>query len=694
MWHKLPLLGLAIAGLALAQDPPARVGRLAYVSGPVSFDPAGVNDWVPGAVNRPLTIGDQVFCDDGARAVVEAPGSAIRLGSRTAFEFLNLDDSNFQVRLSEGTMDVRVRRLDTNLEVDTPNLAFTITGPGEYRLDANADNPQTSVTVRDGQGQITGPGGTFVVHAGQQAVVTGQDQATQFQVYAAPGYDDFDNWVISRNRLEDRYAYSRYVSPEVVGYEDLGAYGTWRSVPEYGEVWVPRVAAGWAPYQDGHWAWVDPWGWTWVDSESWGFAPFHYGRWAFIDGSWGWCPGALNAAPVYAPALVAWVGLGGGAGVSVGIGGGAAVGWFPLGPRDVYVPAYKASQAYVTRINTTNTTIINNTTITNVYTNYVRTGSVPVTGYMNHAVPGAVVAVPQTALTSARPVKQVAVRLRPNQIVAVKAVVAAPRVTPQVASVLGHPVSAEARVPRPPAAVISRPIVARSAPPPAPPSFQQRQTILAHNPGKPVPIPQLHEMARTAPGSVARPAVKVVAQAPRIQPSVAKVTAPRNVRAPQNTVRPGQPPARSSQPGAPAANARTVPPPAQPSQARQRNGQAARAQAPQPPARPNRPYEPPAVEGRRTSQPPPVQAKRRPETAPPVQQQSRTQPRPNEPPAARGRPAAQPPKAQARQARRVTPPAQQQSRGSADRRATPPEHKAAPNQHKTAPPAKKTDKQQ
>ena len=59
--------------------------------------------------------------------------------------------------------------------------------------------------------------------------------------------------------------------------------------------------------------------------------------------SWGWIPGPIAVRPVYAPALVAFIGgprfsLS----VSIGGGGGGNVGWFPLGPREVYVPDLSA----------------------------------------------------------------------------------------------------------------------------------------------------------------------------------------------------------------------------------------------------------------------------------------------------------------------------------------------------------------
>jgi hypothetical protein len=705
----LPLL-LVAAGVLAAQDPPGRVGRISYLNGSVSFEPAGVTDWVPADLNRPLTIGDQIFADNGALAEIQLPEAAFRLGSRTAFEFLNLDDRNVQVRLSEGTLNLRVRRLEGNFEIDTPNLAFTATQPGEYRIDTNPDNQQTYVTVRYGEGQVTGNGGAFTVHQGEEGAVAGQGQGGQYNIYQAPPSDDFDNWVLSRDQLEDRYAQSRYVSPEVVGYQDLGQYGDWRSAPGYGEVWVPNdVPAGWAPYHDGHWAWIDPWGWTWVDDQPWGFAPFHYGRWAYINGYWGWCPGPVAVAPVYAPALVAWVGFGGGGfGASFGFGG-PDVGWFPLGPRDVYIPAYNASPAYINRVNVTNTTVINNTHITNVYNTYSRTGAVPVTTYMNRTAPGAIVAVPRNALTEARPVQRVAVRVQPNQIMAIKVADPAPRVAPQVASVLGHPVSAAARAPRPSAAVISRPVVARATPPPAPPSFQQQQTQLARNPGRPLPVQQLHQIARAQPAA-ARPPVRVIAQARPVTPHVVRAPAPRpTTAAAQNIPRPA--PAATAPAARPAPPQRAYEPPAvqgrtpQPTVRPQPPVQAQQPRPSQPPAarRPAepRPYEPPSAQRApapaarqqapvqpRTYEPPRVQPQR--PVAPPERPQSRVQEQPRPTPLAPPREQTRAPQPAPRPAERAAPP--QRPQGQAER-AAPPERKQAPPERKQAPPERKKEQQ-
>ncbi len=145
-----------------------------------------------------------------------------------------------------------------------------------------------------------------------------------------------------------------YVRARDAGYAQLDAYGEWQQDPTYGAVWLPSVTvADWAPYRYGRWSWVEPWGWTWVDDAPWGFAPFHYGRWTQIGPRWAWVPGPAHQRPVYAPALVAFIGgsaAGASWGVSVGNSGPGAA-WFPLAPGEHWTPFYNASSRYRSRIN-------------------------------------------------------------------------------------------------------------------------------------------------------------------------------------------------------------------------------------------------------------------------------------------------------------------------------------------------------
>jgi hypothetical protein len=495
-------------------DPPTRVARLGYLQGSVSFQPAGQSDWVDAVPNRPITLGDQLWVDNNSRAELELGSAVIDLGSNTGISFLNLDDNTIQVQLSSGVINVRVRRLgrDDDFEIDTPNQAFTIDDAGRYRIEASEDGTYTVVSVRDGEGQSTGNGSTYTVHAGQRVTFDGTDTLNA-QMEDLGGPDDFDNWCYSRYNRYEHSPSARYVSNDVVGYADLDDSGDWRPALGYGDVWFPRVAAGWAPYHDGHWAWIDPWGWTWVDDEPWGYAPFHYGRWAFFSGRWGWVPGPMEVRAVYAPALVVFVGGGG-----IGIGGN--VGWFPLGPREVYVPSYRVSRGYLTNINMSGTTV-NTTVITNVYNTTIIRNETSITNvkYVNRGVSGAITAVPQRAFVSAQPVARVAVTVSAKQWSSMP-ISARVAVAPTSNSVLGARFETANRVKAPPAAIARRAIVARSTPPPAPVPFAARQKALAANPGAPIPRQQMRQMekARPANAEVARPQIR---QAPVGRPATA-----------------------------------------------------------------------------------------------------------------------------------------------------------------------------
>ncbi len=514
----LTIAALAAVMLRGQDDPPGRAARLNYITGPVSFQPAGVTDWVDAAINRPLTTGDHLWVSDGARAEMHIGSTALRLNANTAFQFLNLDDRTVQISVTEGTLTVRLRYLGENqtFEVDTPNMAFTLLRPGEYRIDANPDAQTTTVTVREGQGEVTGAGQALNVPPFQQAVIAG-DQQVSANLNPAPEPDGWDRWCMDRDRREDHPRSARYVSPEMTGYEDLDAYGHWDERPPYGPVWIPAaVPVGWAPYHYGHWAWVAPWGWTWVDDAPWGYAPFHYGRWAFMGGMWGWCPGPIGVAPVYAPALVAWVGGPRfGMGLSFGVGGG--VGWFALGFGEPFLPAYAVSPGYFNRVNVSNTMINRNVNITNVYnTTYINNSrncancTVTNLRYANQNVQGAVAAMPQNAFASGRPVAQAGMTVPASQARGFSAV-ASPAVAPQRAAVFGARAGTMASAARPPAGVMSRPVVARTPPPAAPVPFARQQASLAQNPGRPVAPSALRNMQSSAP---VRQPVRVVGAAP------------------------------------------------------------------------------------------------------------------------------------------------------------------------------------
>jgi hypothetical protein len=506
----LVLLSLLSVSIALADDesdPPGRVARLSYANGSVSLQPAGVDDWADATVNRPLTTGDKLWTDRDSRAELDIGSAAIRLGSMTGLSFLNLDDRTAQMNITAGTAIVHVRDLgeDQSFEIDTPNVAVNLQSPGDYRVQVNEAGDTTVVKVSNGDAQVSAAGQSVPLHTQQAFAFTGTDQVSA-DATSVGAPDALDSWSLERDhRSEQAQAQtSEYVSPDVAGADDLADYGTWESTPEYGPVWTPTVvAAGWSPYHFGRWVWVAPWGWTWVDDAPWGFAPFHYGRWAYRDTRWCWVPGPRRVRPVYAPALVAWVGRPG-ASVSISVGGGAGVGWFPLGPREVFVPGYRVSHNYVRNVNISNTTIVNNTYITNVYENRVTNIT-----YANRNRPGAVVAVSQDVFTSARPISGRTMRIPENELTRFNASGVGPAIAPVRESVLGR--RPDMNVRRPPAAFVNRPVVARTAPPPAPVSFERQQEAIRANGGRPLARSQ---MTQLQPAAAANSRVRMVGSGP------------------------------------------------------------------------------------------------------------------------------------------------------------------------------------
>jgi hypothetical protein len=376
---------------------------------------------------------------------------------------LEVSDRAAQIRLVQGSLIVNVRHVDAqdSYEIDTPNVAFVVMQPGDYRMDVDPDGSRTEVTVWRGLGEATGGGKAYSMGANQYAKFTGsENDQVDYSAGDIPNQDGFDSWAQDRDQSEDRSDAANYVSRDMTGYEDLDQYGDWSYVADYGMVWRPTaLVPGWAPYRYGSWTWVAPWGWTWVENEPWGFAPFHYGRWAFAATGWVWVPGPSMVRPVYAPALVSWAGGGPGFHFSAGVG----VAWFPLAPGEVFIPGYHVSRGYVNSVNVTNTAV-NVTRITNVYNAVVVNRDFSNVTYANRNVSGGVTVVSQDAFVNGRPVARNVMPV-PSKELAAAPVSNALAVEPARSSVFGagRPVAN-----KPPAAVTSRSVVALRSPAPLP----------------------------------------------------------------------------------------------------------------------------------------------------------------------------------------------------------------------------------
>ncbi|MBV9968291.1 MAG: hypothetical protein JO008_21650, partial [Alphaproteobacteria bacterium] len=470
-------LALIAAAPALAQEaPPARVGRVAFVSGQLGFHLAGETAWSAAKANYPVATGGYFWTDPKSRAELRVGSRTIDLSGDTELDVTKLDQQVMQMAVPQGRIDLRVRTLleGESIEIDLPRGAVWILQPGIYDIDAStADRPER-IAVFEGSARLVGGTLDIAINAGDAAVVSGDQTLTASIEKAAS--DEFTKWCRSRDYDERRLAAAYYLSPQMTGYEELDEYGSWREVPQYGEVWFPgRVEAGWAPYREGHWVWLDPWGWSWVDDEPWGFAPFHYGRWAMVDDQWAWVPGEFVPQPVYAPALVAFVGDAG-AGYWDAPDVGPAVGWFPLAPGEVYWPGYTRDVNYIRNINITNVSVttINQVTLAAAANRAGGPSQLRDRTFANRAA--ATTIVPARVFANADPVAPAA-RQMPRQVVQQAAQQAPvrlnpPQVTPAFAGHRGSAAAVKGATP----ATAAGPAVGHA---PGTPGF-------AHTPGTPV----------------------------------------------------------------------------------------------------------------------------------------------------------------------------------------------------------------
>jgi FecR protein len=435
--------------LSPAQERYPVVARISFVSGPVSYSRGDDPDsWDDAIENVPLTIGDRIYAPEDGRAELQLPaGNFVRLAPRSYFSALNLSDDIKQFYLGEGAASFNIRRLrsDEVIEIDTPNVSVTLDQPGRYRIAVDEDG-NSRISVRHGRVIVAASGRQIAVE-NSEIRIYGID-SPRYEIVGLPATDAFDRWVAERDdRFERAYSdASRYASEEIIGVEDLSEYGRWEEIPEYGYAWAPSVvAAGWVPFSVGRWFWQDPWGWTWISGERWGWATSHYGRWTPYRSRWYWVPVRPRTRVIYLPACVEFVRLR------------DHVGWFPLHPRDRFIPWWGRGDR---RSINQNITYVNRTYVTVVDQNTFIT-AMPI---QRHIVRDSVIL---REASSARPTWE--------------SLPIPSRSSLRVVSETG-----ERRNHRPSANVLARAAVVRTAPPMPPPTFQEKLPEIQKRQGQPI----------------------------------------------------------------------------------------------------------------------------------------------------------------------------------------------------------------
>jgi hypothetical protein len=669
------LLALA-APLATAQDddPPSEAGRISSISGNVSIQPTGTEEWGQAYANLPIGPGDRIFTDSDGRAEVQVGQTYVRIGPNSDVSLVNDSQFGISFGVAQGSVHLHAFGLGPRqlLDVNTPNGNAEFERAGDLRIDVFPTDGATVFTNYGEFADITAAGDfRQELDNGQSLQLSGSNPVYSQWLQPAPA-DDLDSWAQQRDQQLSHVAAYSYVSPDIPGAADLDSHGEWQPDTEYGAVWFPRDVPGdWEPYHYGHWINHQPWGWVWVEDESWGYAPFHYGRWVSYGGRWGWIPGPRTVRPVWSPALVVFAGgiRAGGVGVSA---------WFPLGPGEAYRPWYRCSPRYIDRVNITNISESRRVHVEKTYVNVVNVTNIT---YINQN--RGVTAMRHEDFAAGRSARNANVQVDSHQFDHVRPL-ATPEPVPTQQSFVPRPVAHPVRVSNQRPMLINqqgqfiaaRPGATPVAPPvrPVPPvrTLPGRTIIAAparvapgSMQGRPIPPaqgaqPPSSNQPSPYPGGQPRPTPQ-----PPVQPSGRPIP-PAQGAQPPNTNQPspypgGQPRPTPQPPVQP--SGRPIPPAqgAQPPNANQPSpypgGQP--RPTPQPPVQPSGRPVPPPQGGQEVNRPPsaypggqprptpqpPVQPTQRPTPQPPANNQDRQDRNPGPPPDRR--PQAEPPARQA-----------------------------------------------
>ncbi len=306
----LPLIAW-VPPLALAQDsPPSSLPpplTIAYVEG--RADIARIDGVTAAQAPDILEDGDRFITGEGRAELVYADGSLVHVDRGSD---LRIDRE--RLGIVRGRIVVRTSAVAEPLDVTTPVGMVRLEPRGEYQITARDLDGVSVVAAIAGRATLALASSDVLIAAGDEVLVDPRGLEPRWS-RAGARRDGFSDWA-SRRVSDMAYAQRSQPLPvELTAYAPtFASYGSWDTLPTYGPVWFPRVAAGWRPYGHGSWRHTR-YGWTWIDLHPWGWPVHHYGRWGHHPSrGWYWMPRRA-----WGPAWVGWA-------VEANY-----IGWAPLG---------------------------------------------------------------------------------------------------------------------------------------------------------------------------------------------------------------------------------------------------------------------------------------------------------------------------------------------------------------------------
>lgn len=347
LFPSLCLLAFAVYLLAIplnarALQKPILVGHISHIEGKlfryVPADEATEPDWVLIRKDAPLGPPDILYSDRASGAEFIFPNNAlVRIDDSTQIDVVAIENDLTELYMTAGTGRFYNKSSETATATLKTETAFGyVVAPSRTTFDLHVGEESIELTVLRGTAEF--------IH-----VINGQEQryevdAKSFSLRADNQYvatsawdmdDDWNDWNRRRDALWAQRARVRaeYLPPALDTYAYIfDGYGSWEQVHYDGARrfrWRPRVAAGWSPFRHGRWTvWFGAH--VWIPFEPFGYVTHHYGHWSHIGGTWYWAPPRQGKHPRTVPEInwhpgrVGW------------IHSGVHIGWFPLGPREIY----------------------------------------------------------------------------------------------------------------------------------------------------------------------------------------------------------------------------------------------------------------------------------------------------------------------------------------------------------------------
>jgi hypothetical protein len=302
-------LALLLVPCALFAAQP-RYARLGEFTGRVEVQLRASDAWMPAERNLPLPEGAWVRTGATPASRVELEfdeGNAWRVGPDSQFEISDYTTLSTAQRVTTISLDRGLAYLTGQAEgrdslvVALPGAHITVTRGTRVRLEVQEQWSQ--IAVIEGTVRFSSAAAEMDLREGQTTRVEPAN-AARFFLYREVSPMELDRWSEERDKTLETSTSAAHVVQRY-GLSDLDAGGEWVQTEEFGPVWKPKTADGWAPYQKGRWRWYDELGYTWVSDDEWGWLPYHYGRWTRSDNlGWIWVP-ATNT--IFKPGEVYWL---------------------------------------------------------------------------------------------------------------------------------------------------------------------------------------------------------------------------------------------------------------------------------------------------------------------------------------------------------------------------------------------------